>query len=171
MRILVSMLVVLSLATGAHASDFKPVKTLKNAKLQALSEAMDKFEGRFVRSGAYTVTRKTDLNGRTEKERRKAILKETLHRYSGASLDEGIDIRTAASAAEAVSTVNDAGQDDSQPWKPFEKAMGPAFADKSLEIYAGTGSGNNTMASMVCVYDKTNDQVVYIIFSNFGSDD
>ena len=174
MKYIVSLFLTLVLASPTLAAEFKPAKTFKNAKLKAIVAAMKAFGTQYTGTGAYSITKKSPLKGRTEAERRRDTCKETLHRYSGAMLDEGIDLRSVFKNEEgvkfALSYLTDFEQNDERPWPGLQKALSAATSDKTLEVYAGTGGGNNTMAAMLCVYDTENDQVVYLILSNFGSD-
>jgi opacity protein-like surface antigen len=168
------MLVAALAVSSAFAADFKPAHKLTNSKFQALYNSFNRFGSQGVGSGAYTITRKTDAHGRSEKQLRYDMLKEMLHRKSGAFLDEGIELRevphSAAGAAQAVATLSDWDQEE-RPYKQLTSALKTALADKAILVYSGSGSGNNTMAVMICVYDTAHDQVAYLMLSNFGSDD
>jgi hypothetical protein len=173
--LLIGLLAGSAVATGAvTASDFRPARKLANPRLQKLYDTMKTFDGEWARCGAHRVTRPSDPRGRTPKELRRDTLKEALHRFSGAFLDEGVSLReafhNAAGARFAVGILQEFEQNDERPWKALESALAGALGDRTLEVYAGSGSGNNTIAAMLCVYDVAHDQVVYLILSNFGSD-
>jgi len=53
----------------------------------------------------------------------------------------------------------------------LKAALLEAAKKDNLVVLIGGGSGNNTMAEIVAVLDTKNNEIVYLMNSNFGSDD
>lgn len=191
MKTLLSIL-ALALSLNSFAHTTQALTKATNSKVEALkivssnmSEAMDK---RYENIGggtvfnAYKITKlsPTRKAGEAEGAFAERLVKSILHRDYPITGDDGgysFDQIKFGSEVEAKKYLNNSmewisGADEAEAFlADFIKGILKLSQDSSVIVLNGNGSGNNTMASIFAVVDLKNNELFYIVDSNFGSDD
>jgi hypothetical protein len=159
-------------SSTASAATFTQVRKLSNPTMQELYGVCDHF-GEGSAFGAYRVTAPTDARGRSASALRLATLKQAIHAHFGADFSDALDLTREPHTLEGVKDairLLDVDHNDGGDQGRLQAALEHAISDRSIEIYAGKGAGNNTMGDLIGFYDIANDEVLYCGYSNFGSD-
>ena len=150
------------LSQPAFAAKLEKLSRLSNPSLESAFRAA----GKDLYSDAFTVVKATPANGRTAAEVRRNTVAQAAHLLCG-FFDDGVTLTETKNAASAVADLD--LQDNAAETKALTDAL--SGAGKSVEIYSGSASGNNTMGNVLGVYDRENSEVLVISNTNCGSDD
>lgn len=174
-----ALFAALAMSAQSHAAGLTQLKKPTNAALQAVIKSGDSFSQNEA-SGAFRVTLASDASGRSREEQRLNALKQAIHAHFGADFSDGIKLDLEPSSEKGVQqALSDLSIDsnsngeagDEAASKALEAALRRAVADSGIELYSGSGSGNNTEATLIGLYDTKNDELIFVGFSNFGSED
>ena len=177
-KLILSLFVFLS-AAAASAHTLQSVKNVSNA---AQAEFLKTAEGIHAENDKFTAVASYKIKaiqpaakaGESVEDVYIRVLKFALHRdypitgddggYSFSSLDANSSTQDIAKQlGDWVDTESDAG-----------KNLVPSIQQslqQGLLVLVGGGSGNNTSADIVAVVNTKTQEMVYLVFSNFGSDD
>jgi hypothetical protein len=174
MKSLVLVLSTILLASNAFAHTLKTVGSLTNRSAnQALSVAEDinKKNEKTTAVNSYKVTGLEIKEGEDKDDAYIRVLKSALHRdYPITGDDGGYDISALGARATSKEIAAALGDSPFSESAELVTAIHGALAS-GLLVVAGTGSGNNTMATIVGIIDEKKGELLYLIDSNFGSDD
>lgn len=164
-------------ASTAHAHTFKEVDKLQNADAQlilSLAEQINEQDAAVTAVGSYVVEEFRPAQRQTERltDLYQRVAKHVLHRDHPITGDEdGYDLGVFTAAdderaiTQALGELGEFGESGVQLVKAVKQA-----ADKGLLVLIGTGSGNNTMATILVVVDPATQEFCYLVGSNFGAD-
>lgn len=152
-------------APSAFAAKLKNIKHLSNESLEKLSEIANAEKA--LTQGTVKIITPTPARGRSAAEVRQATVAQAAHQLC-AFFDDGVSLGKAG-AEEAINNLADQSLDDKSIAK-MSSTLKEAQGDK-IEIYSGSASGNNTVGTVVGVYDLANNEILVIANTNCGSDD
>jgi len=183
------LLAAIALQTPAHAHSFKPIKKATAPQTEkiraAIAEASASLTARIGDFGggapyeAYKVTKISPARGdeETDVEVFQRIIEASLHRdYPITGDEDGYSLARYTDPKDFERAVPDGFSDHADDDEAMEKCVAmvkllkASLKNKNLFVYMGTGSGNNTFADIIAVYDKKNNEFIYFVRSNFGSD-
>lgn len=158
------------IGSPVFAAKWKSLKEPTGSHVSKVYKAIAAVKGSY--HGAYKVVTPTEAHGRTPEQLHLAEIKEAMHRYMCGFFDESIGITRTSAVAEAERDLDVSNNiEDEKQAKALHDALPALLNDRSLEVYSGSASGNNTMGEVMGVYDTKNDEVTYLGFTNCGSDD
>jgi hypothetical protein len=175
------ILVLMALALGSVTANAHEITPLKKAaspileKFRTYTEKLCKQE--YTACNSYQVKRISPVkDGETAAQTYYRVLKYSLHRDFPITGDDGgysFDIYTKGvtqsqidKSLSYVSYFESLDSNSSKTISTFIKAA----TNAGLIVYIGNGAGNNTSADILTLVDPVNHQLVYLIASNFGSD-
>jgi hypothetical protein len=177
--------IALAFAAPAFGHDFKSIKSFSDKTMRNTYAAAQKVQKErsklFQNIGGGTVIAAYEIEkispkrqkGETQEQLYIRVLKARLHTdYPITGDDGGYRVSRVKSGQEVEASLGDAFTDSTNVPSAPELIDGlKAAADKGLMVLTGDGSGNNTVASFVAVVDVKNQELFYLLDSNFGSDD
>ena len=177
-KMIVSLFVFLS-AAAASAHNLQSVQSVSNpaqAEFLKVANAVNADNTQFTAVAAYKIkeVKPARKAGESLEDMYIRVLKAALHRDYPITGDDGgygFNVIKAGSSADEIARQMD-------DWVDTESEVGagliPAL-QKSLQqglvVLSGSGSGNNTMAVILAVVNPQTQEMVYLVYSNFGSDD
>ncbi len=187
--IITSFLLVLSFQLLAHTTQTLTKGTLNSVdalmKVSVpMAKAMDK---RYENVGggtvfnAYKITKVNPLkkHNETDIDFSKRLIKSILHRdypitgddggYSFSNIKFNNESEAESYIRKSIYWLNDS--EEAAPFmKNFVKNLVNVTKESGVVVLEGEGSGNNTIAYIFAVIDLKNNEIFYIVDSNFGSD-
>lgn len=170
---------VFALSAVASAHTLQSIAKMTNPQAQAvldLADSIEKADSRFTAVASYKIVQIKPVRKTNEDDVDVYIrvLKYSLHRdYPITGNDGGYGIGpldTNMNSYKWGDTLQYFSRDDEAMSAQLQKALTVA-AQSGLIVLSGDGSGNNTMASIIAVVDPLNNEMMYLMNSNFGSDD
>ena len=157
-----------SLESTAAGGRFTNLRTPTNASLKAFYATANTINPKYL--AVYHFNNPT--NEGTNADSRAKRIKEAMHRYQCAFFDESIALSRPNDAkdpvADILSSLDQAVPEENKA--VFTIKIKPVLADKTLDVWAGSASGNNTMGYTMGVYDMKNNEVLFFGDTNCGSD-
>jgi hypothetical protein len=153
------------------AAQFHDVKQLANPGLEA---AMLSTGTANAFNKAVKIDQLTAAKGKSDADLRKGTIGQVLH-ADCEFFDDGVNIAKvdgdAKSIGAAVDDFVDQFIDNSDGLKAQLKTdLLTAIKVGNVDIYSGNASGNNTMGTVLGIYDLDHDEVLGSAFTNCGSD-
>ncbi|MGZ3723760.1 MAG: hypothetical protein ACXVA9_12545 [Bdellovibrionales bacterium] len=175
---------VMAAQAGAHS--FKAIKSSKDRDLAATMKVAQAFTNAANKANsgsssgstvykAYSVTEIKPPQGKKESDADLyiRIAKAVMHRdFPITGDDGGYDVKLISKKSELKNLGDIFTQDTdgmADPVKELQTQLQAAI-DSGLLVYSATGSGNNTMASVLIVAYPATGELFYVMDSNFGSD-
>lgn len=169
-----AVIATLILGVAAQAHQVQALRALQSPALQSvysLAQNLEKQNTSIV-TKAYQVQVVTPVNdSETQEETVARILKSVLHHDYPITGDDGGYSLVAADQSSLEAQSTSIAQRELAQGNPLLLAgLRQAVQQGALLIYGG-GSGNNTSADIAALFDPSTQELVYIMSSNFGSDD
>ncbi len=170
---------VFALNISANASVMKPINKATDPALNAIYKAIAPTwnkSGNCVETRLVKVLKPTEARGRNPEQLMQAMISESIHKYVTAWFDDGINISRVKSKKEFLDFMSSnafgsSSEDESLKIEQVTKAIIQLGSNKSIAIYTGSASGNNTMGEVVGIVDLKNKEILSLVNSNFASDD
>ena len=163
-----------ALSTNVFSSTFANLKTLSNSQVESASNAINVVE-LITHSTKVKVTQLKGTGSSAQKIRRNAVA-QAMHTLCP-FFDDGVEIslnpKNEKGVHKAVWDLTDAfhlAEGDAQYTQLFQ-AIELVNQERSIEIYSGSTSGNNTYGSVLGFYDLKNNEIAAFAATNCGSDD
>ena len=161
-------------STNVFASKIVNIKTLTNTTLDAATKDLFKL-GMATRYGTKKVL-ELKGSGTTPQELRENAVAQALHTVCG-FFDDGVKLglnsKDAKGSLSAVVDLADASSTDQGDveFKAAVKAVTTMNNQVGVEVYSGSASGNNTVGSVLGIYDVKNNEIAVFANTNCGSDE
>lgn len=164
--------------TQAFAHDFRPIKSFSDKTMRDTYAATQKLEKEIgMNSGEGAVLKAYEIKEISPKRKKgesndalyQRVLKARIHADFSITGDDGGYSLSAPKSAQDVEKDLPDDLNSGNSSAAFVAALKDALKS-GLMVIEGTGSGNNTAASIVAVVDVQNQEFFYIMDSNFGSD-
>jgi len=174
-----SLAFTFAFATPAFAAKMVLVSKAANPTVEAIYSSVQaewNKRGNCMEATLVKVLKRSNANGRTEAELLSAMTRESIHRFVTQWFDESIDLNITTSKDDLDKFFNDTQLEVIEENEPqfkltlVREKLVTLTSDPSVVVYAGYGSGNNTAGEILAVYDKKNDQILSLVYSNFASD-
>lgn len=179
MKALFALFLITVLPPAAQAHELKTINAVTNAQAQAVlaaSEALHAEDKKFTAVESFKIVKIAPARkeGESLEDLYGRILENSLHaEYPITGDEEGYSIGQVSGTGarrEIEHDVRDFYIQDKALEEAFISAVDAAAQNPNLIVLMGSGSGNNTSAYIIAVADPANNELVYFISSNFGSD-
>jgi hypothetical protein len=165
---------LLLVSSNVFASKLVNVKNLTNKTLDAAVTELSKMD--IVTGSATKKVIELKGKGKTAQELRANTIAQALHGVCG-FFDDGVsvtinskDAKGSESAVKDFTDSSNISQDDAD----YTKLLGLVSTmnkQVGVEVYSGTASGNNTMGTVLGIYDVNTNEIAVWADTNCGSDD
>lgn len=166
-----------ALSFSAEASVMRPIRQPTNSRLASLVSTLSpewNKSGNCYKIAMAKVVSPAEAHGRSVDEVRSSMVKESLHRFSGAYMDDGIDMDVMNSSSQ-LSQDNTRNSFDHQTQgsefklQELMTEVGGMSTERNFVVYSGDASGKKTSSQLIAVYDVANSEIVSFVSGNFAS--
>ncbi len=160
-------------SSNVFASKMVNIKTLTNPKLEATRAALVKLD--IVTHASTKKILELKGSGKTPLELRTNAIAQALH-TTCPFFDDGVSVSVDSkdakgSEAAAETFLADAYDAENGEFAIVTNSVKNFNAEAGVEVYSGEASGNNTVGTVLGIYDTKNNEIAVFANTNCGSDD
>lgn len=164
---------LLVISSNVFAAKFANIKSLTNPELDKAASSLISTEHVNYSSLKKVISL---TGGKNDRENRKNAVAQALHTVCP-YFDDGVGIGLNSKDAKGTKiatedlTMDSVLTEQDAEYKVIAGAVEKINSFKSVELYSGAASGNNTAGSVLGFYDLDNNEVAVFAATNCGSDD
>jgi hypothetical protein len=161
----------LAFSTNIFASQLLNIKTFANPEMAQAKSAISKLS--YINYSAAKKVLVLKAAGSTVQEKRQRTVAQALHTlcpYFDDGIALGLTPNNQAGLDDIAVTFESAVNDNSE-LEALKDIAKKAMDSTDLEVYNGEASGNNTVGSVMGIYDIKNQEILVFASTNCGSDD